>query len=312
MALKIKIGIIENCRDTTVKTRSIEWSQLTERLKNPDIRSRKDGKAILFASFARPYRKAENVVSVSAFGFDVEINKTDGTHPPVAANAAEILSSKPIESVIYTTHSHTPTAPRYRIIIPLDRPIGKTDIKLAFDVVADWLPELSRWFDTTCKEPARLFYLPAAHPDRASEFEFYHITGEVLSAATIESMIDAKKAEIEAHRVERLLKQTKYQPKNGGDTGEGVIQQFNRTFCVDEILQSHDYIKKGKRWLSPESSSGVAGVHVFHDGKVFSHHGDILSQGGLCDAFQAFCQLEHGGNMTNAVKAAAKLLQVVA
>lgn len=89
-----------------------------------------------------------------------------------------------------------------------------------------------------------------------------------------------------------------------------VIGQFNQAHDVAMMLKAHGYKPRGKRWLAPTSSSGLAGVVIFEDGThCFSHHAsDPLNDGHAHDAFSIFCVLDHGGDMAAAVAAAAQLL----
>ncbi|MGE0554336.1 MAG: bifunctional DNA primase/polymerase [Gemmatimonadales bacterium] len=92
--------------------------------------------------------------------------------------------------------------------------------------------------------------------------------------------------------------------------GESVIEAFNRTYSLAAILQQHGYRRRGKRWLAPSSTTGMAGIVQLERG-VFSHHGsDPLAIGHCVDAFDAFRILDHGGDLRGAVRAAAELLGV--
>lgn len=74
-------------------------------------------------------------------------------------------------------------------------------------------------------------------------------------------------------------------------------------------MRAHGYIKRGSKWLYPQSSTGLPGVTVSDEGRVYSHHGaDPLANGHQNDAFEVFCLLEHSGDQSRAVKAAAQLL----
>ena len=87
-----------------------------------------------------------------------------------------------------------------------------------------------------------------------------------------------------------------------------VIDEFNRCHDVEELLRTHGYIKRGSKWLYPQSSTGLPGVTI-SEGKVYSHHGaDPLANGHQNDAFEVFCLLEHGGDQSKAVKDAARML----
>lgn len=90
---------------------------------------------------------------------------------------------------------------------------------------------------------------------------------------------------------------------------DNIIGQFNARHDTIALLESHGYLPRGRRWLSPTSSSRIAGVIRFDDGKVYSHHAsDPLANGHSCDAFDVFCILEHGGDYRAAVRAARDIL----
>ncbi|MCY1277444.1 hypothetical protein D9M68_418900 [compost metagenome] len=87
-----------------------------------------------------------------------------------------------------------------------------------------------------------------------------------------------------------------------------VIDAFNQAHDVEGLLQAHGYKKRGKKWLCPQSSTGLPGVTVT-EGRVYSHHGsDPLANGHQNDTFDVFCILEHGGDVSVAIKAAARAL----
>lgn len=91
---------------------------------------------------------------------------------------------------------------------------------------------------------------------------------------------------------------------------DNVIGQFNQAHDVAAMLKAHGYKQRGKRWLAPTSSSGLAGVVIFEDGThCYSHHAsDPLNDGHAHDAFSIFTILDHGNDMATAVSAAAQIL----
>lgn len=97
-------------------------------------------------------------------------------------------------------------------------------------------------------------------------------------------------------------------PRAPGPGGK-VIEAFNAAHDAIAILEAHGYEKRGRRWLSPTSSTGLAGVVRLEDGRVYSHHAsDPLCDGHAHDAFDAFRILEHGGDARIAAREAAKVL----
>lgn len=90
-----------------------------------------------------------------------------------------------------------------------------------------------------------------------------------------------------------------------------VIDGYNAATPIVKALADAGYARFGTRWLSPNSTSKIPGVVVFADGTAYSHHAsDPFDLEHSFDAFEVFCQFSHMGNVTNAVKAAAEMLQM--
>lgn len=91
-----------------------------------------------------------------------------------------------------------------------------------------------------------------------------------------------------------------------------VIEAFNAANDMDAMLQRFGYKPTARsRYLSPNSTSGLAGVVLFDDGKAYSHHAsDPFDGAHTFDAFDLWCQYEHMGDVVKAVKAAASELQI--
>ena len=105
-------------------------------------------------------------------------------------------------------------------------------------------------------------------------------------------------------------------PRTYKGEGGGVIGAFNAKYTVQNVLDDNSYISKGHdRYLSPHSSTGLAGVTILKgdDGieRAYSHHAsDPLADGHAHDAFSAWLVLEHGGDIKTAVKEAANGLGI--
>lgn len=82
---------------------------------------------------------------------------------------------------------------------------------------------------------------------------------------------------------------------------------------IRTVLERNGYRRKGERYLPPDSKTKVAGVRILtgEDGieRAFSDHGSCpLNDEHAHDSFSALILLEHAGNVTAAVKAAAQEL----
>ena len=91
-----------------------------------------------------------------------------------------------------------------------------------------------------------------------------------------------------------------------------VIDAYNAAHTMAQLLPQYNYRQTAKdRYLSPNSTSGLAGVIVFEDNTAYSHHAsDPFDSAHSFDCFDLYTQCEHAGNMREAVKAAAAYLNI--
>ena len=83
--------------------------------------------------------------------------------------------------LIYSTHKHTAQTPRFRLIIPLSRPVTADEYTaVARRIAADIGIEQ---FDDTTYQPHRLMYWPSTSSD--GEFVFQHRDGEEIDADAV-------------------------------------------------------------------------------------------------------------------------------
>ena len=66
-----------------------------------------------------------------------------------------------MEYVLYSTHSHTADNPRYRVIIPVDRPMPPDEYQAVSRRIADNIG--IEFFDPSTHQAERLMYWPS-HP----------------------------------------------------------------------------------------------------------------------------------------------------
>ena len=97
------------------------------------------------------------------------------------------------------------------------------------------------------------------------------------------------------------------------NSGESPITAFNDANDLPATLERYGYQRKGKRYLSPHSHTGLAGVTVLPDGqRCYIHHAsDPLcsdDSGKPVNPFDLFCHYDHSGDTSKAVKAAAEIL----
>lgn len=112
-----------------------------------------------------------------------------------------------------------------------------------------------------------------------------------------------------APKPKEKVKPKKSAPDRPAGDKPSVIDAYNQAYDAESLLKAHGYERRGRKWLCPQSTTGLPGVTINDEGKLYSHHGsDPLANGHQNDPFDVFCILEHGGDERAAVKAAAKLL----
>ena len=211
---------------------------------------------------------------------------------------------------MYSTHSHTPDAPRLRFIVPLDRDVSPDEYgaiarRLAAEIGIETM-------DRTTYEPARLMYWPSCPSD--GEYLFRSQEGPVVCADEVLASYgpdDAWRdttlwpcASDEADVVARQMKEL-------GDPREkpGLVGAFCRTYDVEEAIQEFlsdvyepcDTVSREPRYTYIGGST-YGGVSIYNDGQyLFSRHDTDPAGGGVhCqNAFDAVCihkfgHLDHG------------------
>lgn len=105
-------------------------------------------------------------------------------------------------------------------------------------------------------------------------------------------------------------------PQNTDATDcQSVVDAFLQQRPLDVALSDYGYTRKGKRWLSPHSGTGLPGVMPFPDGRAawICHASDPLcsdESGQPVNSFDLFTYYEHNGDRSKAFKEAMKLTGV--
>jgi predicted P-loop ATPase len=91
-----------------------------------------------------------------------------------------------------------------------------------------------------------------------------------------------------------------------------VQSAYNAAYPIENTLEVYGYKRKGKRYLSPHSGTGLAGVHLLDDNKCWIHHASdpLCSEdsGKPVSSYDLFCYYECNGDYSKAFKQAAQML----
>lgn len=188
---------------------------------------------------------------------------------------------------VYSTHKHTPEAPRLRLVVPLAREVSEDEYPALGRMVAKEIG--IDLFDDTTYEPSRLMYWPSTPSD--GEFVFCEKEGELLDPDVYlskyadwrdTSMWPTSKRQSEV--LERRLKQQQDPLAKGG-----VVGAFCRAYSIEDAIEAFlsDVYEPSTMagrydYIPADSSAGV----VVYDGKfAYSHHATDPVCGKLLNAF---------------------------
>lgn len=190
-------------------------------------------------------------------------------------------------ALIYTTHGHTPEAPRVRIIIPLEE-----------DIPPDWYAAAARYyaaqwdidqFDECSFRVNQLMYWPTTPSD--GEYVCRIIDGPFLNAEELLDIYpdwrDCSTLPVSSREKEIRVSDGKKQ--EDPLKKEGTVGAFCRTYSVRDAIGkflTDVYAvseKEGRYDYIP--GEGSAGVVIYDDRFAYSHHATDPASGKLLNAF---------------------------
>lgn len=263
-------------------------------------------------------RLGANLAARTAVALDVETNKVTGEIPLRFNQTVERIRNRGWAAVVYTSHSHRPEAPRYRIVVPLTEEI---DHELpAPEIVADQLG-VAGVLDRSKITPASLFYLPSTASEELDHHETVTIDGDAIDAAWMRQTAGALLAQRQAEqdRIAALARAEAAARREakiaaGFDPDDSLIEKLRSRFDLAGVLLSHDYSHRKGKYRHPNSESGSYGADIKILGgieRVFSHnatdplHAENLPDwcGGVTalDVIDVVTILDFGGNRTKAL-----------
>lgn len=224
-------------------------------------------------------RKKGNVLSRSILTLDMDYG-TPGVWD-------EVIAKLPYRCCVYSTHKHTPKAPRLRLVVPLTRDVSETEYEpmarmFAKDIGIDM-------FDDSTYEAHRLMYWPSTSIN--GQFFYKNKDGDALNPDDYLSRYDDWKDESTWPVSSRVSAVEHHGVKEAADplTKPGVIGAFCRTYTMTDALDTflsdiyapsttdgrYDYIP----------GEGAAGLVIYEDKFAYSHHATDPVCGKLLNAF---------------------------
>ena len=193
------------------------------------------------------------------------------------------------EMCVYSTHKHTPEAPRLRLIFPLKRDVSEEEYPaLARKVAQEIGMDL---FDDTTYQPHRLMYWPST--SRNGEYVYQVMDGDILDPDAYLGMYDdwrdVSTWPVSSRESEAVKKAAKQQADPLTKTG--VVGAFCRAYPIREAIEKFlpdvyaPSAMEGRYDYIPADSS--AGVIIIDEKFAYSFHATDPACGQLLNAFDA-------------------------
>lgn len=304
---KINIATGTQANDVELELYSPTFDELCKRVSVPAIGAKDGSYFIRCAGTIRNNKDTSDVASVLILDGDKRINEdgeiVSGAPDPELIHT--VLTKLDVSHCIYSSHSNTSGLHKYRVVIPCTYSPEQLPILLDYcfnelhkaDVMLAPVNENRAW--------SQAWFFPRV-PDAGHEglFQFYRHDGVIFDANATHQ--DWLKNNPQPERAEP----SPLGPKKPIDESNGrrnSLKEFNQSFSCEDILLRNGYIKKGIKFLRPDSESKIPAVQLCNsckDGveRVYSHGNDILNDTHSHDAFDCYRLLECKGDWKTALR----------
>lgn len=190
---------------------------------------------------------------------------------------------------VYSTRKHMPTAPRLRILIPLDRTVTADEYEpIARHIAAQIGIQMA---DPTTFQPSRLMYWPSCSAD--GEYIFKYKDAPLIMADQVLAAYADWHDFTSWPQVPGAVSYQKLAMKQGDpDTKPGVVGAFNRAYgdvfnVMDKLLPGiYEPVDNDPNRFTYLGGSTTGGAVIYDNGKfLFSHHATDPCSGRLVNAF---------------------------
>ena len=267
------------CKKVSVTQRTTETVEEYRKLKKGMQDSIKDVGGFVGGHLRQGRRKNGMVLCRSMLTLDMDYGKPDIWD--------EIAMLHDFKCCVYSTHKHTPEAPRLRLIIPLSREVTEEEYPAVARMVAKEIG--IDLFDDTTYEACRLMYWPSTSVN--GDFFFDSKDGPELNPDAYLSLYDdwtdASTWPVSSRQSEAVRRSISQQADPL--TKPGVVGAFCRAYTIEEAIDTFltdvyapSAMNGRYDYIPADSSAGV----VIYDGKfAYSHHATDPVCGRLLNAF---------------------------
>lgn len=291
----MKIAYGNKRTDKLWKNSEITWEQFCDRLKTPIITTEsvseyqkmpksqqadiKDVGGFVAGHLKQGRRKKGYVLSRSMITLDMDFGTIDIWE--------ELTLLFLYRCSLYSTHSHRKDNPRYRLIIPLSRDVSSEEYGAVARMLAKEIG--IDLFDVTTYDVERLMYWPSVSKDGDYLFEVQN--GSLINPDDVlkkyDDWTDITTWPVSS-KESQVIKKTATTQKDPL-TKEGVVGAFCRTYSITETIEKFlsdiyqpSTVPNRYDHIGSQSSAGVV---VYDDKFVYSHHASDPASGKLLNAF---------------------------
>ena len=269
------------CRRVSTTQTTTETVEEYRKMTKPQQDAVKDVGGFVGGHLRGGRRKTGTVLCRSMLTLDMD----HGT--PDILDELSLLNSH--ELCVYSTHKHTPEAPRLRLIFPLKRDVSEEEYPaLARKVAQEIGMDL---FDDTTYQPHRLMYWPST--SRNGEDVYQVMDGDILDPddylGLYDDWRDVSTWPVSSRESEAVKKAAKQQADPLTKTG--AVGAFCRTYPIREAIEKFlpdvyaPSAMEGRYDYIPADSS--AGVIIIDEKFAYSFHATDPACGQLLNAFDA-------------------------
>lgn len=303
---KVAIAVGRSRTSKDWSNQEMDWSALADRLSEPrrtfetaenyfhlpksEQGKIKDVGGFVGGTLSGGRRKAEAVAWRSLITLDLDNVSGD----PWRAVERDLGCA----ACLYTTHSSTPQKPRYRLVMPLARPVHADEYvaiarRIAGDIGIDQM-------DDSTYEPSRLMYWPSTSCDGHWRYE-YNDGPWIDPDAQLARYADWRDPSQwpRSGREDESLRRQLERYRKGMETGDGRktkpgeklgwVGAFCRAYTVPQAIEAFlpdVYTYAGRDRYTYTAGSTVGGLTVYDDGAfAYSFHGTDPAGGQLLNAF---------------------------
>ena len=229
-------------------------------------------------------RKAANITGRDVVTLDFDTVPAYGTEGLI-----ESVRKMGCAFAVYSTRKHIETAPRLRILFPIDRTVTADE----YEPIARWMAQQIgiQMADPTTFEPSRLMFWPSCCVD--SEYVFEYQDAPLFSADMVLATYADWRDFSSWPQVPGAISYQKLAMKQGDpDTKPGVVGAFNRAYdnvynVLEKVLPGiYAPVDGDDSRFTYLNGSTTGGAVVYDHGKfLYSHHATDPCSGKLVNCF---------------------------